>query len=117
MPWCHLVFSEKTLVNVVRKISPLSLDETSGGIEHFQNLSKITIGKFKQIVKKINFEIMFYEEKPPLPILSILRFFPLFIREFFASNVVCILKKPDKENNHVENMQKNKRKCERKLFG
>jgi ubiquinone/menaquinone biosynthesis C-methylase UbiE len=90
VPWCHFLFSGKTLMNVVSLSMAPSAYHT---IWQFNNLSKITIRRFRKIVKSLDFETVFCEEKPPLKSLSILRFRPLFIKEFFVSDATYILRK------------------------
>jgi len=97
IPWCHLIFSEKTLANVLKKSkSLLPITEVGHEITQFRNLGKMTIRKFKEMIKKTNLEIKFFEERFKPRGLSILGFFP-FIKEFFISSVVCILKKTRKD--------------------
>jgi len=90
VPWCHFLFSKKTLINVVSLSMAPSISHT---IWQFNNLSRITIRRFRKIVESLDFETVFYEEKPPLRSLSILRFSPLFVKEFLVSNAVYVLQK------------------------
>lgn len=93
IPWCHFLFSEKTLKNVA-SLAPTTRDHN---IPHtlwvFRTLSKITIRKFRKIVENLKFEIVSYKEKPPSRFLSILQFSPLFVKEFFMSNAIYVLRK------------------------
>ncbi|MFX0200865.1 MAG: class I SAM-dependent methyltransferase [Candidatus Hodarchaeota archaeon] len=94
IPWCHLIFSEKTIINVLKKSKSSSpITEINHTITQFQNLSRMTIRRFRKIIDEIDFEEIFYEEKFSHKV-SFLRFFPL-VKEFFVSNVSCIMKKRD----------------------
>lgn len=97
IPWCHLIFSEKTIINVLKKSKSSSpITEINHTITQFQNLSRMAIRKFRKVIEKIDFEEIFYEEKFSRKI-SFLRFFPL-VKEFFVSNVSCIMKKRNRQN-------------------
>jgi ubiquinone/menaquinone biosynthesis C-methylase UbiE len=58
-PWCQLFFSSKTLINVVNKLAP---EQTTLGklsiVEHFEELNRITIKEFKQMVNDIGFKVV-----------------------------------------------------------
>lgn len=95
IPWCHLLFSERTLVNVARvrakdKSSLSPIIEIEHEIAVFQNLAKMTLRKFKKIISKTGFKIVYLKEEY-IKKISFLRYLP-FIKEFFISKITCILK-------------------------
>jgi ubiquinone/menaquinone biosynthesis C-methylase UbiE len=94
IPWCHSLFSDETLVNVARKTSLLPKSEVEQEIAQFYGLSKMTAGKFKNILATVRFQTVFYKEKF-IRNMSLFKFYPSFLQEFFIGEIACILRKPD----------------------
>lgn len=91
IPWCQLVFSSETLIEVTKRMKPKPRHGKLSYIEHFQELNHITAKEFKDIIKKLDFKVINYEVLMLLNI-RILRFIPFFSK-YFASRVVAVLSK------------------------
>lgn len=90
IPWCHVFFSETTLLKILLKLKP---EPSTHTINQFLNLSRITIKQFRKIAKNLDFKTVWHQEKPPIKLLSLLEFSPLILREFFISNAIYVMKK------------------------
>jgi len=92
IPWCHLIFSSKTLINVINKLSPdASTMGTLSYIEHFKELNKLTIKEFKQMVRDIDFKVVTIK---PLILLQMnfLRYVPFF-NNYATRRLLAVLSK------------------------
>jgi ubiquinone/menaquinone biosynthesis C-methylase UbiE len=105
IPWCHLFFSNFTLIEATKLIAKRKVLSGTLGIEpeqfltsvieQFEGLNKMSIKKFKQLMKGSGFEIKYFylcglESKPFLrPLLHI----PL-IQELLGVRIISILYKP-----------------------
>lgn len=59
IPWCQLLFSQKTLINVMNSMHPdQEVVSISSLIEQYQELNRITIKEFKGIVNKLGFKVI-----------------------------------------------------------
>jgi len=117
IPWCHVLFSEKTLIKVLKKLSlsekyiefqfpninnpninknplPKKLECLGSG-----NLNRITLRQFKKILNKSGLKTVFFElkgieSKRPLlkKLFQFLVKMPL-LNEFFGGEIVIVLKK------------------------
>jgi len=103
IPWCHLFFSEKTLIKVWRRLAKQNPDLASlnpvvdTNKNRLVGLNRITIRKYKQIVGKSHFKIKEYKENTfKRWYFNILYRLP-WIKEMFTSEVISVLLK--QENN------------------
>ena len=92
IPWCQVIFSSKTLINVVNKIAPG--EKTLGSltvVEHFNELNRITIREFKKMVRDIDFNVV--EIKPLILLkLNFFRYVPFF-NKYLTRRLLAILSK------------------------
>ncbi|HXP52938.1 MAG TPA: class I SAM-dependent methyltransferase, partial [Bacteroidia bacterium] len=57
IPWCQIIFSQKTLINVLNKLAPNAQTlGTLSYVDHFKDLNRLTINEFKDIIRKIDFK-------------------------------------------------------------
>jgi SAM-dependent methyltransferase len=87
IPWAHLMFSEKALIlwrNDLRNDGATRFSEVEGG------LNKMTIRRFKRLVRKSNFQIQMLET---VPIRKLAFMHTRLTQEFTTSIVRCKLSK------------------------
>ncbi len=90
-PWCHLLFSDETLLSVVRAIGDRGRHGKLSEIEHYQALNRITIGEFKDMLRRFGFKTvlfkyMMFKNK------DILRLIPL-VNKYLVRRVIAVLSK------------------------
>lgn len=102
MPWCHKFFSEKTCINVYKDLVKdlpdgqdrikfrFSKDEK--GREYISYINKMTIKRFKKILKTLNIKPLYYKETPFKKIVAPFAKIPCF-REILNKNAVCVIEK------------------------
>lgn len=102
-PWIHLFFHEQTLIKVYKDLVKdlpdgderirfrISVDET--GREYLSYINKMTIRRFRKLLKQVDFDIICYKEVPLRPFLMPLSRIPV-IKECFVKMAVCVLEKP-----------------------
>lgn len=90
-PWCQLLFSDRTLINVTKRMKPEPRHGKLTVIEHFQELNHITIEEFEDIIKKLDFKIINLEYRM-IKNINILRYIPL-LNKYLTSRVVAVLSK------------------------
>lgn len=97
IPWCHLLFTQQTLINVIRQLPehPHSFghDRT---IVRFTGLNKLTVRRFRSIVKHLDFDILYWQigrEKriKGIPVAWI-SYIP-FLGNLFRTTITCVLRK------------------------
>lgn len=103
IPWVHLFFSDKTLINAYRQMISslpdaqsridLRISEDKYGDDYFSYVNKMTIKKFRKLLLEIQLSPIYYKETPLRWYLKQLAISPL--KEFFVRMVVCVLEKPD----------------------
>ncbi len=92
IPWCQVIFSDKTLINVVKhKGVKESKIGTLNAIEHYKELNKITQKKFHDIVDKIGFNILVLKPRILLNI-KFIAYIP-FINKYLTRRIVAVLTK------------------------
>ena len=91
VPWSHLYLSEDTLIQLARRNESGSRLGKLSHIEHFLELNHITIKEFKEIIKKLDFRIINYEEVM-LKDLRFLNYIPYYDK-YLTSRVVAVLSK------------------------
>lgn len=88
-PWTHLLFSEKVVKNMLIKQGKWSLQDREKPL--YSNVNKITIRKFKKMLRKADLKIRLFRLWSRWYVLPLL-IFP-FIGEFFTAQVIAILQK------------------------
>ena len=100
MPWVHLFFSEKTMVNVYcdlvkdlpggqRRID-FRFSKGDDGRYHMTYINKMTIKRAKKILRSLQIEPEYMRFTPLRKIFTPLAHVPL-LREVFAKNVTCVI--------------------------
>lgn len=102
MPWVHVFFSEKTLINTYKELVkdlPDGKDRINfriatrpDGTDYFSYINKMTIKRFNKIMENSNFNIEYYKEEPLRNIFKHPAKLPL-LKEFLVKMVVCVLAK------------------------
>jgi len=104
MPWVHMFFSERTLIDVYKdavKDLPdgedridfrISKDEK--GLEYFSYINKMTVKRFKKIKNELGLNVVYYKEIPLRSFFAPLAKLPI-IKEVFVKMVVCIVEKSE----------------------
>ncbi len=93
IPWCQLLFSRRTLVNVLEKMNPAPRYGRLSYIEHFLELNGITIPEFKRLVRKVGLRPLKFHLRM-IKKLQLLSHLPILNR-YLASHVVAVLRKED----------------------
>lgn len=102
IPWVHLFYSEKTLIGAYKQLvskMPDGKDRISfriskgkNGNEYFSYINKMTVNRFKNMLKKLGVTPVYYKEEPLRPFLSLFAKVPL-LKELFIRMVVCVIEK------------------------
>lgn len=102
IPWVQCFFSDRTLINVYKdlvKDKPDGADriefrisKDKSGKEYFSYINRMTIRRYKKILKQSPFKVYYYAEVPLRKPLLLLAKLPI-LKEFFVKMVVCILEK------------------------
>jgi len=102
IPWVHMLFSEKTLISAYKDLVKglpdekerleLRFGKDKNGKEYISYLNKMTIRKFRAIVKDMALELHWYREIP------LRRYFSLFakipvLKEMFVKMCACVIEK------------------------
>ena len=91
IPWCQLVFSSETLINVIKRMKPKPRHGKLSVIEHFQQLNHITLKEFKDIIRKLDFKVINFELHM-IKGIKIARYIPFF-NKYLILRVVAVLSK------------------------
>ncbi len=91
IPWCQVLFSPETLVNVVKRMSSNNKLDKHSYIEHFQQLNHITARDFKGVIREIDFKVIHYNQRM-IKNIKPLRYIPYF-NKFLISRVNAVLSK------------------------
>jgi len=103
IPWVHMFFSEKTLIKAYKKlVAPLPDGKRrinfriseKNGTEYFSYINKMTLKRFKKILKSENITPVYYNEIPLRGFLTPFARMPL-LREMFVKMAVCIIEKAE----------------------
>ncbi len=102
IPWVHLFFSEKTLISAYKDLVGnlpdgaerirFRISENENGKEYFSYINKMTIHRYKKILKKMKITPNYYSEVPLRGFFAPLTHVP-FIKEMFVKMVVCVIEK------------------------
>ena len=91
LPWLHLVFSEKFIINRLNKIKTIQVNSIQD-----LGLSKYSLKEYEKFFKESKFKISFYiNNQSDHPVSFIFDFFSKinFLKEYFTYNIYCILEK------------------------
>jgi len=102
MPWCHMFFSEKTLIGAYKDLVKdlpdgqsridFRISTNNNGKEYFSYINKMTIKRFRRILKTQSITPVYYNETPVRNIVAPLAKFPL-TKEMFVKMVTCVIEK------------------------
>lgn len=102
MPWVHVFFSEKTLVETYKELVKdlpdgnsrieFRIGKKSDGTEYFSYINKMTIKRYKKILENSKFKTKYYSEEPLRSFFRYPAKLPFF-KEFLVKMVVCVLEK------------------------
>ena len=104
IPWVHMLFPEKTLIqayqDLVRGLPDeqdrlsLRFSTNEQGREYISYLNKMTIRKFHTIVKKMDLKLHWYRELPLRPYFTLFAKTPV-LKEMFVKMCACVIEKPE----------------------
>ncbi len=102
MPWVHVFFSEKTLIETYKELVKnlpdgkdrieFRISKKPDGTEYFSYINKMTIKRANKILKDSRFNIEYYSEEPLRSIFQYPAKLPV-LKEFLVKMVVCVLRK------------------------
>ena len=101
MPWVHVFFSDKTLIRLYKnKVKNLPDGKErvdfriayKEGRPYFSYINKITVKRFRNIVRTLGHKPVYYKEVPLRNALAPLAKLPI-LNELFTKMVVCIIEK------------------------
>tara|TARA_B100000963_G_C22439795_1_gene586041 strand:+ start:94 stop:831 length:738 start_codon:yes stop_codon:yes gene_type:complete len=91
LPWLHLAFSEKFIINRLNKVNKIQIKSIQD-----LGLSKYSLKEYEKFFKESKFKINFYiNNQSDHPISFIFNFLSKinFLKEYFTYNIYCILEK------------------------
>jgi ubiquinone/menaquinone biosynthesis C-methylase UbiE len=91
IPWCHLIFSDKTLHTVVNEKEKIATFGISDSWEHYTQLNRITVRQFENIIKK-NGMFIYKFKRRMIKNLSFLNLIP-FLNKYLTTRAIFILTK------------------------
>ncbi len=102
MPWVHVFFSEKTLIDTYKELVKdlpdgkdrieFRISRQPDGTEYFSYINKMTIKRANKILKNSKFNMEYYSEEPLRSIFKVPAKMPV-LKEFLVKMVVCVLRK------------------------
>jgi len=102
MPWVHVFFSEKTLIETYKELVKdlpdgkerieFRIGKRADGTEYFSYINKMTIKRAKTILQNSRFNVEYYSEEPLRNIFRYPARIPV-LKEFLVKMVVCVLRK------------------------
>ncbi len=100
MPWCHMFFSETTLVEAYKDLVKdlpdgesrinFRISKNEKGKEYFSYINKMTIKRFNKILKEQNISPVYYNETAVRNIVKPFAKFHL-TKEMFVKMVTCVI--------------------------
>ncbi len=111
IPWAHFIFSEKALIGAYRELTEtlpdgkervkLRISTDRYGTDHIGYINRMTVSRFRRILKEMQIKPQYYREVPLRRFLS-----PLIkiavIKEAFIKMVVCVIIKTETGNAGTE---------------
>jgi ubiquinone/menaquinone biosynthesis C-methylase UbiE len=91
IPWCHFLFSDRTLLSVLEQYHPKPRPGRLSYAEHYQQLNRITYKEFLQIVEALHFKTLTIKLRM-IKNKKILSRIPYFSKYFIASVIACLSK-------------------------
>lgn len=102
MPWVHLFFSDKTLIQGYKELCKtvpdgdqriaFRISRRADGTEYFSYINKMTLKRFSGIKERCPMAVEHYREVPLRSILKLPAKLPFF-KEFFVKMAVCVFRK------------------------
>lgn len=102
MPWVQLFFSEKSIIEAYYRLTEGLPDRAErlkfrfstapDGHEYISYINKMTLRRFKKMLKSFDIKPMYYNEIPLRKFLTPLARFPL-TKEMFVKMAVCVISK------------------------
>jgi len=102
MPWVHLFFSDKTLIEGYKELCKtvpdgdqriaFRISKRDDGTEYFSYINKMTLKRFSGIKERCPMAVEYYREVPLRSIVKIPAKLPFF-KEFFVKMAVCVFRK------------------------
>jgi ubiquinone/menaquinone biosynthesis C-methylase UbiE len=102
MPWVHVFFSEKTLIETYKQLVKdlpdgkdrveFRISKRPDGTEYFSYINKMTIKRADKILNNSKFTIEYYSEEPLRNMFKVPAKMPV-LKEFLVKMVVCVLRK------------------------
>lgn len=102
IPWVHLLFSERTLIDAYRELVRGLPDEQARlelrfgmdgtGRERITYINKMTIRRFRRMARRMGLTLRWYQEIPLRPFLAPLAKLP-GLRELFVKMCACVIEK------------------------
>lgn len=102
IPWVHMLFSQKTLIQAYKELVKGLPDEQErlslrfstdeNGREYISYLNRMTIRRFHGIVKKLGLKLHWYREIPLRPYFALFAKLPL-LKEMFVKMCACVIEK------------------------
>ncbi len=102
IPWVQLFYNEQALIRAYKHLIAGVPDEQErltlrfytdeNGIEHMGYINKMTLKRFKNMLKNLNLKPCYYKEIPLRPYFTPLAKIPK-IKELFVKMAICVLEK------------------------
>lgn len=102
IPWVHVFFSEKTLINTYKELVKnlpdgaeridFRISKKQDGREYFSYINKMSIKRANNILQNSDFELEYYSEEPLRSFFKYPARMP-FLKEYLVKMVVCVLRK------------------------
>ena len=102
IPWVHVFFSEKTLINTYKELVKnlpdgaeridFRISKNQDGREYFSYINKMSIKRANNILQNSDFELEYYSEEPLRSFFKYPARIP-FLKEYLVKMVVCVLRK------------------------
>lgn len=102
IPWVHFFFTQKTLIEGYKQLVEnvpdgedrvkFRISKNENGKEYFSYINKMTIRRYKRILKKMNISPVYYHEAALRKIFKPFAKIPL-LKELFVKMVVCVIEK------------------------
>ena len=102
VPWVHLFFSDKTLIEVYKDLVKdlpdgeerihFRISKNEQGEEYFSYINKMSIKRFQKILRSLNITPVYYAETPLRSFFAPLAKLP-GLKEMFVKMVACVIEK------------------------